>query len=80
VSGTEQRRVGNLTIRIDRDLCVAFGDCIELAPEAFVLDSDDVAVFVSPENVPRERLLEACKTCPVDALIVVGPDGRQIVP
>jgi len=37
-------------------------------------------VFMKPETVERERLLEACDACPVDALTVWDETGRQIVP
>lgn len=76
----DERAVGTLTVRIDRTLCVGFGDCVEKAPEAFALDDDGVAVFVEPDSVDPERLLEACAVCPVDALTVLGADGRQLVP
>ena len=69
-----------LRVRIDRSLCVGFGDCVTEAPEAFVLDEDGVAVFVSPERVERERLLRACELCPVDAITVWDAEGNQIVP
>lgn len=64
---------------IDRDLCVGFGDCIEEAPEAFDLDEDGVAVFTAPEHASRKRFLEACASCPVDA-ITVWEDGVEIIP
>ena len=75
-----ERKVGDVVVRIDRSLCVGFGDCVELAPEAFDLDDETVAVFVEPSSIPREKLLKACDTCPVDALLVFDADGRQIVP
>lgn len=71
-----ERRVGNLRVRIDRLLCVGFGDCITEAPEAFRLDDEGIAEFGDdPEAVERERLLRACQACPVDALSVVDGDG-----
>jgi ferredoxin len=72
--------VHGLRVRIDRTLCVGFGDCISEAPEAFRLDNDGVAVFVEPEKVLRERLLHACDACPVDAITVTDAEGRQLVP
>jgi len=80
VSDFEERTVGDLKVRIDRTLCVGFGDCITEAAEAFVLDESGVAVFVRPENVDRERLLRACDACPVDAITVWNETGSQIVP
>jgi len=75
-----ERVAGGLRIRIDRTLCVGFGECVTAAPEAFVLGADDVAAFMKPEAVERERLLEACEACPVDAITVWDESGRQIVP
>jgi ferredoxin len=72
--------VHELRVRIDRSLCVGFGDCVTEAPEAFTLDEEGVAVFVSPERVERERLLRACELCPVDAITVWDAEGNQIVP
>jgi ferredoxin len=80
MSDFEERHVGELRVRIDRTLCVGFGDCITEAPEAFVLDESGVAVFVQPDGVERERLLRACDACPVDAITVWNSDGGQIVP
>jgi ferredoxin len=76
----DERMVGDLQVRIDRTLCVGFGDCVTAAPDAFVLDDGGIAVFVAPLAVDRERLLRACESCPVDALTVWTRDGEQIVP
>jgi len=80
VSDFDERTVGDLRIRIDRTLCVGFGDCVTEAPEAFVLDESGTAVFVKPEDVVRERRLKACDVCPVDAITVWDKGGDQIVP
>lgn len=75
-----ERTVGDLRIAIDPSLCVAFGDCVTVAPEAFHLQSDGVVAFVEPERVERERLIAACAACPVDALLVWNAAGTQLVP
>jgi ferredoxin len=80
VAEFEERQVGSLRVRIDRNLCVGFGDCIEGAPEAFVLDHEGLAVFKAPESVDRRRLLAACDACPVDAITVWDESGAQLVP
>ena len=72
--------VHSLRLRIDRSLCVGFGDCVTEAPGAFALDEEGVAVFVSPQLVERELLLRACELCPVDAITVWDAEGNQIVP
>ncbi len=80
MAASDERQVGGLRIRIDRGLCVGFGDCIEAAPAAFRLDEEGVVVFQEPEQVARERLLAACEACPVDAITVWDEDGAQVVP
>lgn len=78
--GVDERAVDGLTVRIDRTLCVGFGDCITAAPQAFRLDDEGVAVLIGPGAVARARLLQACAACPVDAITVLDRAGRQIVP
>jgi ferredoxin len=80
VADEDERRVDDLRVRIDRLLCVGFGDCVDAAPQAFALDEESVAVFARPEHIEREQLLEACAACPVDALTVWDSDGKKLVP
>ena len=80
MSDFAERVVGGLRVRIDRTLCVGFGDCVTEAPEAFILDETGTAVFVKPEDVERARLLKACDVCPVDAITVWDESGGQVVP
>lgn len=76
---TVERKVGDLTVRIDRLLCVGFADCIDEAPEAFVLDEEGIAAFTEgADTSTRERLLKACQSCPVDALSIVDADGKPV--
>lgn len=76
-----ERTVGGLTVRIDRLLCVGFGDCIEVAPDLFEFDDEGIVVFRDPiPAIDRDRLLDACDSCPVDALAVHDGGGEQLVP
>jgi ferredoxin len=74
------RVVAGLTVRIDEQLCVGFGDCVGVAPEVFVLNGDGTVDFRDVPTVDPERLLEACRVCPVDALMVMDGSGKQMVP
>ena len=75
-----ERTVHDLRIRIDPTLCVSFGDCVDAAPEAFVLDEEGIVRFRDPATVSRNDLISACDVCPVDALMVWDTGGRQLVP
>jgi ferredoxin len=80
VAEIEERRVGDLILRIDRSLCVGFGHCMEEAEAAFALGDDDLVAFKEPDGVERDRLLEACEVCPVEALTALDGAGNQLVP
>lgn len=77
----DERIIHGLRVRIDRTLCVGFGDCITVGPEAFDLDDEGIAVFAADlECTERARLIEACDACPVDAITVWDAAGKQLVP
>jgi ferredoxin len=81
VDAFSERRIGELVVRIDRNLCVGFGDCIEVAPTVFVFDDDGIAVFCEPSPDPgAAQLLDACRACPVDALTVLDAAGAILAP
>ncbi|HVD05162.1 MAG TPA: ferredoxin [Gemmatimonadaceae bacterium] len=78
--GDDERTVLGLRVRIDRALCVGFGDCITAAPSAFQLDDAGIVVFADPESVARATLVRACESCPVDALTAWDEEGNQLAP
>ncbi len=73
--------IAGLKVRIDRDLCVGFGDCMDIVAGVWEFDDDGIIVFqedVAP--VDRDILVEACKCCPVDALIALNEEGQEVAP
>ena len=71
----------DLTVRIDRNLCIGSGNCMKVAPETFDFDDKNIIAFkAGAAEIDRDRLIEACDVCPVDALIVLDPNGKQIAP
>lgn len=65
----EERRVEGLTIAIDRLTCIGSRNCVKVAPEVFQLGEDGIVTFTDASpDVARERVVEACGVCPVDAL------------
>lgn len=77
----QERRIGDLIVRIDRSTCIASANCTKIAGDVFVIDEQNIVTFRDPiGSVERERVIEACAVCPVDALTVVDAEGRQLVP
>ncbi|MBW3554971.1 MAG: ferredoxin [Gemmatimonadetes bacterium] len=75
-----ERVVGDLLVRLDRLLCVGFGDCIEAAPALWEFDADGVVTFREPlSEIDRERVIRSCEVCPVDALTVIDASGQVVV-
>lgn len=77
----EERRINGFTVRIDRLLCVGFGDCIDVAPDLFEFDDEGIAIMLTPlPDADEGHLRAACESCPVDALTLLDADGNQVVP
>ncbi len=79
VEYVEKTLIG-LKIRIDRTLCVGFGDCVTEAPGVFDLDQEGIAEFLDGGDIERDMLIRACEVCPVDAVMVWDEKGCQLVP
>lgn len=76
-----ERDISGLTIEIDRTLCIGSGNCVNLAPEIFELDEENLVTFTEDTpDIDQGRLVEACSLCPVDALSATDEDGEQLVP
>jgi ferredoxin len=79
VKDTLERKVGALTVRIDRTTCIGTVNCAKVAPELFLLDDVGIIAFREPPaDVPPDVVVEACAVCPVDALAVFGSDGHEL--
>jgi ferredoxin len=62
------------TIVIDGSICSGFGDCADLAPQVFELDSHGKALLrVGTSADPA--VLEAAAACPMDAISAVEEDA-----
>lgn len=77
----EEKRVFDLTISIDRDLCIGSGNCVKVAPEVFVLDETSTSTFREGTlSCDRDRLIEACRVCPTNAIRCVDGEGNVLAP
>jgi ferredoxin len=78
---TREREISGKTVHIDRTLCIGSGNCTNIAPEIFVLGTDNIVEFQDETpDIEDGRLEEAMAICPVDALILEDEEGNQIVP
>jgi ferredoxin len=66
------------TAKVDRELCVGAGACIETAPDAFGFDDEHIAVVLpGAEEKPDPELLEVARACPATAILIYK-DGEEI--
>ncbi len=65
--------------RVDERACAAHGDCLDVAPQAFTLSDDDVAVVIG--TAPADLLVRAAEACPSVAISVIDEDtGDRLYP
>jgi ferredoxin len=65
------RKEKKMKVRVDKETCVGDETCVEECPEVFEMQGD-VAV-AKMENVSKdleEKVKEAAKSCPVEAIII----------
>lgn len=69
-----------MKIKVDRELCTSVATCIEVAPGTFELDDEGIAVVKDPKGDAEDTILQAAKSCPVNAIIITDDNGKQIYP
>lgn len=69
-----------MKIRVDRELCTGMAYCTGVAPDVFELDEEGKAVVLDASAVDDETLLEAAKSCPLDAIILEDDEGNRVYP
>jgi ferredoxin len=67
-------------IEVDRDLCIGAASCVVIAEKVFQLDSENKAVVIDPKGNDDETILEAAKSCPVQAIFLYDENDQQIYP
>jgi ferredoxin len=57
-------------LRVDRDLCEGYANCVFQAPDIFDLGEDNIVVLQAADigETDHERIAEAVASCPVAAL------------
>ncbi|MER5175815.1 MAG: DnaJ domain-containing protein [Candidatus Nitrosocosmicus sp.] len=72
-------------IIVEPSLCLAFGSCETLAPKVFVVEKNrrinPKAIVKSENGADFETILDAAKTCPTKAIIIIDRySGERIFP
>ena len=68
------------TLTVDQDLCIGAATCVAVAPSVFQLNNDGKAYILDPDSVDEATMLQAAKSCPVNAIIIKDKDGNVIWP
>jgi ferredoxin len=53
---------------VDKKECISCGLCVEMVPEVFKLDDDDLAEVFDPEGASEDNIQEAVDACPVSCI------------
>jgi ferredoxin len=76
-----EKKISDLTVKIERVSCIASKNCIRVAPDFFELDDENICSFKVPSAEKNEEIIkEACSVCPVNALYIFDKEDKQIVP
>ena len=69
-----------MQVRIIRNECCGNGECVEIAPDVFALDSKNKSTVLDPEALAVEKLIEAAEACPCQAIVVEDDEGNTVFP
>lgn len=75
----ENRKVHKIVV--DRKACIGAETCVIVAPQAFEMDNDKIAIVKSEfYKAEDDTLFMAAQSCPTAAIILYDKDGNQIFP
>jgi ferredoxin len=66
---------------VDPEVCIGSGDCVRIAPAAFVIEEATGVSTPLPgaAATPIDVLVEAARNCPTNAIEVRDADGAVLV-
>jgi len=67
-------------IRIRRQECCGNGECVEIAPNVFVMDSKQKAVVLDSNGATLATMVEAAEACPCSAIELIDDEGNDVFP
>jgi ferredoxin len=73
--------MAKLKTTVDKDRCIASGDCVETAPGVFRFDAQDKSEVYNQSGAADGIILAAARACPAKAITVVDEEsGTQLFP
>ncbi|MBN1756569.1 ferredoxin [bacterium] len=64
-----------MRVKVDEDLCISCGVCIEICPDVFEETDEGKTVAAHPENCETSECCEeAAESCPTEAIIIEEDD------
>lgn len=74
-------KVNNLTVTVDRNLCIGAATCIAVSPKTYLLDSEAKAIILKTAvEETNDTIIDSAKACPVAAIIISDEKGQRIFP
>ncbi len=69
-----------MKIKLLRDKCISAGTCVAIAPSTFELDEEGKVKLKNPKGDDEQTVLDAAKSCPVQAIEIYDDEDNQIFP
>ena len=60
-------------IWVDREACIGAGPCVDIAPNVFALDDEDICVVIDPSGDSDNDILVAAQDCPMQCIYLFNP-------
>jgi ferredoxin len=76
-----EAQMAKLKTTVNKTRCIASGDCVEMAPGVFQLDSDEKSEVYNQTGAADAVIVAAARACPARAITVVNEEtGEQLFP
>lgn len=69
-----------MKITLFRDKCISAGTCVAIAPDVFQLDEEGKVMLKNPTGADEETIIDAAKSCPVQAIEIHDESGKRLFP
>ena len=75
-----EAKAGQTILEVVRELCAGYANCLDVAPDLFDLDDDDIAIVLVADHDDDQRdLLErAVRRCPARAIVLTHGHNDHI--